>query len=240
MHGTKEQRNWHPVEISILKHIGRHGLTYAECLHASGTRGVKSVEQAVHRLKALRKRTDIVSHRSHRLTYYTLAEPTREKLISMKFDALGSPTHPRILLYRFAMLQLCYRVRPLKRMLTKSDLTHLGLQSLTTGNFTNYYIANYGEKRTLGYACIDRCERGYWERLVRKTDEVAQRHLANEAITELSRRNEFEISVVTPLPEKAERVAERLKTKQQSFPIPVRIVPIPSLLQFVQPLPDPR
>ena len=240
MKRKQQDRNWHPIELSILKHIGLYGLTYADCLFAAGTRGVKTAEQATQRLNALRKRGDLVSHHANRVTYYTLCESARRKLAEMKLDLLGAATHPRVLLHRFAILQLCSRVRPVKRLLTKSDLSRIGLSNLANGNPTNYYLTAYANTRTLGFVCVDRCERGSWDRLVRKTNQVVSRHINNPIIATLIRKHQFEIAVVTALPEKAERVAKRLTSQQQPLPVPVRVVPIPNLLQFVQPLPDPR
>ena len=85
-------------------------------------------------------------------------------------------------------------------------------------------------KPVLGFLRVDMGGHGRWDRVLAKCREDARRHAAMPAVNQAIAADQFEIALVTSLPQKAERLCQALKQLSSLPAIPIRVTSIPELV----------
>jgi hypothetical protein len=233
---------WHPIEEAIIKHIQRYHLTTPEAACAAEVRGMTDPLVATQRLRALAKRGILRrGPLDAEQTCYMLSAEARRQLGNDDDDhhqqqqqAPSQQTKVQHLAFLlFCCLHAAQRVR-----LTADDLKERFPDLYRQHHSSHYYLSSSGPTPCLGFLRVDAGHRGRWDRIVAKVSDDIRWHLSLPVVTELLRTGAFEITVITPLPDKAQRIHEALSLQQEVLPIPVHCVAMPELVNLIRPVPD--
>jgi hypothetical protein len=102
----------------------------------------------------------------------------------------------------------------------------------TTPLISSYYLQESPNKR-VGFLRVDMGGSGRWDRILSKCAEDGRRIITLPTWREAVLAGEFEITLATALPQKAERLSRALQ--ETDSPLPIRIAVIPELLNLIAP-----
>jgi len=236
---NSKKKTRHPIEAAIIAHIARYGVTTAEALLAVEMKGVQEIKQAEERLRAMVRKGDLVEHRQ------LPDEPcfTFSSQAHMEAKACGFPSALRIrsldsLARAYALLAFCCLGPQQRKLLTTTELAaHVsGLRQ--PAQRRSYYLSREDNQLRLGFIRVDAGGHGRWDRIAHKACDDMRKHLAIASLRPLIDKHEFEICVLTALPDKTKKIETLLAEQQKQLPVAYRVVSVPQLINFLRPRPD--
>ncbi len=232
-------RDWHPIEEAIVEHIDRYGLTTPAAAHAAGVKGMNTLAIAEERLNALVRRGDLIAEPlPSTATGFVLSPVAQQRRGREITDRSGKPLSQRMVVERFAFLSFCCLHENRRTKLTHAELRERFADLYRPGSAHHYYVTTEDETPRLGFLRVDIGSYGRWDRIIAKVSEDLRHHLSHALVRTLLEQQAFELTLITPLPEKARRVQEAMAALQNVFPIPVRSIAVPELVNFIRPAPD--
>ena len=224
-------------ELSVLRLTNHYGMSVVEVVHRLpelNGHSSKSIQRLLGRLVRRRLLTEAWLFAGRRC--YLLAAAGFRAIMdpetSRPFDNRSLSEESKI--RRFAMLSFCYLGRTVRMRInpsvTQDASTDLG-SALVTGN----YYMQPGNSTVYGFLRVDMGGDGRWDRVVAKCADDARRIKKIDAWGSHIEAGNFEITIATALPHKAERLSRALGNNPAE--LPVRIAVIPDLLQLIAPLP---
>lgn len=102
----------------------------------------------------------------------------------------------------------------------------------------NYYVDTSSGPPRLGLLRVDPGGCGRWDRVVAKCCEDLRDHERHPGFARLIRGGQFEVTLVTALPQKAERIALAFDAGRVGAPL--RLCAVPELLYLIAPPPERR
>ena len=103
---------------------------------------------------------------------------------------------------------------------------------------SNGYYFQAEPQPVLGFLRIDLAGSGRWDRVLAKCCEDARYHAQASSFQQVIDAGQFEITLVTALPQKAERLCQALRSLDSLPAIPIRVTSIPELVNLIAPPPD--
>lgn len=232
-------RNWHPIEEAIIEHIDRYGLSTVIAAHAAGVKGMNSPVIAAQRLEALMRRGDL-QHQPLPLpvTAYALSPRSRSRLGRSEDSRSSTAPSTRVLTERYAVLAFCCLQAQQRMKLTPQELQQRFADLYRPGRAHRYYFTREGERPRLGFLRVDSGSFGRWDRIAASFADDLRHHLSMALVRRLLDEQSFELTLITALPIKAQRIEQLMAQYRSVLPAPVRIVAIPELVNFIRPAPD--
>lgn len=232
-------RNWHPIEEAIIEHIDRYGLSTAIAAHAAGVKGLQSPMIAAQRLEALVRHGDL-QHQPMPLpvTAYALSPRSRSRLGRSVDSRSGTAPSTRVLTERYAVLAFCCLQANQRIKLTPVELQQRFADLYRPGRAHRYYFTREGKRPRLGFLRVDSGSFGRWDRIAASFADDLRHHLSMALVRRLLDEQSFELTLITALPIKAQRIEQLMAQYRSVLPAPVRIVAIPELVNFIRPAPD--
>jgi hypothetical protein len=132
----------------------------------------------------------------------------------------------------YALLSFCCLSDTPRHRLRANEL-NLGSGGLHRPGMPGTYYFDPAESGRLGLARVDAGQCGRWDRIVQSVREDIRQHQLQPGFRQLTEAHRFEISVLTVLPAKAERIVDALNSCPEANQIPVRVVAQPELLPLV-------
>jgi hypothetical protein len=170
--------------------------------------------------------------------FYLTARGARE-VIGRDSDGRAGPLSEPAKLRAFALLAFCRLAGANRERLSADDLRRL-VSGLDTGGMPSTFYAERSETtRALGFARIDAGGHGRWDRILATVAADRRAFAADPAVRPLLAARGFEVALVTPTAEKAERLRAALADRDPS-PVPVRVVAVPRLLTLAGSIRSPR
>jgi hypothetical protein len=80
---------------------------------------------------------------------------------------------------------------------------------------------------------VDAGRNGRWDRIVQSVNQDRTSHIGFPEFRQFIEARRFEITILTVLPTKAERIARALKSESADNQIPVRVLALPALLPLI-------
>ncbi len=229
----------HPIEVAIIAHIARYGVTTAAALVAVEMKGVQDLKQAQDRLCAMVRKGGLVEHRQ------LPGEPcfTLSSQAHMEVKVSGFPSALRIrsldsLARAYALLAFCCLEPQQRKLLTTTELAAHVSGLGQPAQRRSYYLSREDNQLRLGFIRVDAGGHGRWDRIAHKACDDMRKHLAMASLCPLIDKHEFEICVITALPDKAKNIDALLSEHQKQLPVACRVVSIPHLINFLRPRPD--
>lgn len=135
----------------------------------------------------------------------------------------------------FAILHHCCMKNTRRRRLSSAEIEQYFPDLHRPGLPRNYYITLDTTKPRLGFFRIDVGGRGRWDRVVAKCCDDLHRHWANQAVREFIKRDLFELTLITALPQKAARIQRTLIESNDPRIGMICVQPVPELLNLIAP-----
>ena len=95
------------------------------------------------------------------------------------------------------------------------------------------YYFDASDSNCLGLAQIDVGRMGRWDRIIQTVRKEVGRQLGMEGVNRLLAKSQFEITVITALPQKAQRLTNSMIEYPDLKRIPVKVVACPGLLPLL-------
>ncbi len=105
------------------------------------------------------------------------------------------------------------------------------------GASTSYYVDPEPAKPVLGFLRIDTGGSGHWDRVLKRFRVDLEEYYTHSGFRALVDCGGFEMTLVTALPQKAERLGVALSKHEDMPPVSVRVIAIPDLLYLIAPPP---
>jgi hypothetical protein len=132
----------------------------------------------------------------------------------------------------YAVLHFCcLGKRPIQRLLPE-ELKHSFPDLYRTGMPGAYYFDARGAGR-IGLFRVDGPGHGRWDRIIAAVREDIHLHLRQPGFQRLIAAGRFDITLLTILPAKAERIAGALVKHPEFRHVPVHVVAQPALLSLI-------
>lgn len=129
----------------------------------------------------------------------------------------------------FALLAFCRLTGADRERLSPDDLRRV-VPALDSGGMpTTFYAERSTTTRSLGFARIDVGGTGRWDRVLATVASDLRTFSADPALRPLIAARSFEMTLITAMPEKAERLRASLAETAPS-PVPVHVIAVPRLL----------
>jgi hypothetical protein len=229
---TKKLRNIEERQmLAIVRHIGRYGMatfsTARQLLEFDGC-GLRTVKRA---LKECQRRNWIGSawlDQTRKYWFLQKKGATSALLNVPKTGPLSEPAKIRAA----ALLFFCMNEERPRHLLKPLELQGLLNGEQSSGLPTGFYLDPSGSSR-LGLARVDAGRQGQWDRIIESVRCDIDRLLKNPGLSQINRRGQFEISVITVLPEKAARLRTAMQNYSDLNRISVNVVDCPELVPLV-------
>jgi hypothetical protein len=232
-------RNWHPIEEAIIEHVDRYGITTPKAAWAAGVRGMNNLQVAEARLHALTRRGDLVTlSLPGNCVTYTLSLQSRQRLGQQAAERLSRPPSLRLLAERFAFLTFSCLQDQRRSKLTPVELKERFADLYRHGSAHHFYLTREFGPPRLGFLRIDVGSYGRWDRIIAKASGDLRTHLSMTLVRKLIDEGAFELTVLTALPTKAQKIEQALTERRDALPVPTRCIAIPELVNFIRPAPD--
>jgi hypothetical protein len=227
---TTERRTF--VEDAVLHHVARYRLTVPEAVqHLAACRGRSrgDVLRTLSRLETQRRLTSVWLYAGRR---GYVAKDDKKQAPSQRAPASGLSETAKV--RHFAMLAFCCLGSAPRQRLTRAELV-ARIDGLKSPDCTSPY---YAEADRIGFLRVDAGGHGRWDRILAKSLEDARDHTREPVWRPWIDAGRFEITIVTALPQKAERLCRAMAALDQAPPVPVRITALPELLYLIAPPPS--
>jgi hypothetical protein len=153
----------------------------------------------------------------------------------LKEDRTGPLSEPAKIRAYAILHDCCLSDRPRHR-LTRSELER-HFPTLYEPGLPSSYVFDPEGKGRLGLVRVDAGHQGRWDRIIESLREDVSRHWAHAGFRSVVRAGQFEIVLLTALPQKAERLSQALQAHRDARRIPIRITAIPALLPLIASIP---
>ncbi len=163
--------------------------------------------------------------------YYFLAQERAES------DGRVGPLSELAKIRSYAMLAFCCQSESPRERLTPEEMYKNFPELFCSGMAQSYYLDRSVAQPRLGFLRVDTGGRGRWDRIVNKVRADWEDHWAKAEWRPLIDRGEFEITLITALRQKAERIHTSLMSWSESKSSRIRIGVCPELLNLIAPPP---
>lgn len=221
-------------DLAILEHVFRYRMTVVDALVKLDFFDEKTPHAAKNVLRRLRHGGYLNSAPLFGTRRYYYPTPAAAHAIGQT-EAIARPLPEQTKIDAFGMLIYCCCRLPQQEKLTLGEFQDGFSDLFRQGERPNYYIDTADETKRLGFIRVDRGGFGRWDRLINRCrDDIAKR-CDLPAFRALINRGGFVFTLLTSLPQKAERIEEAVG--DQGFPCKFRVVSIPEMLELVAPSP---
>lgn len=219
------------VIIEVLQHLDRYRLTVLEALERLPVFAGLRSQQVRRVLRKLERRALIASAPLYRGVTYWYLLPRGTQRLGLSADRSGSLSEPAKI-RAYAMLRFCCLSAKPRVRLTRQDIAARLPEFDRPGLPSMYYFESSGSGR-LGITRIDVGHRGRWDRVVQTLRDDIDAHLRRPAWRRLIMAGRFEFTLLTVLPEKADRIRESLAQHPDAGRASVQVIAMPELLPFI-------
>lgn len=229
---TKESTNEllrERVIAAIVAQIARYRLTTfaaLERLTEFAEQGPGAVRRLLHETERRRLIANAPLHAGLRYWYLL---PAGAELAGVKSDRTG-PLTESAKLRAFALLQFCLLEKVRRERLTTEELSRYFPELTRPGLPGTYYFDPVAGRLGLARLDVGRC--GRWDRIVKSVAADVAEHLAYIGFHRLADAGRFEITVLTALRCKANRLETALASLLHRR-LPLRVVALPELLPLI-------
>jgi len=219
------------VITEVLQHIHRYRLTVLEAVEQLPVFTELRSQQVRRVLRKLERRALIAAAPLYRGETYWYLLPRGSQRLDLTDDRSGPLSEPAKI-RAYAMLRFCcLSAQPCVR-LTRHDIATRLPEFDRPGLPAMYYFEAFGLGR-LGIARVDAGHRGRWDRVVQTLREDIDAHLRRPAWRRLIMAGRFEFTLLTVLPEKADRIRESLAQHPDARRANVQVLALPELLPLI-------
>lgn len=238
---TQETTVMSPSQQIVLEHIERYRMTVIPALQS--LRGLKHFgrKRLASTLRDLRRAgylgQGILYHHQR---YFFLTRPKHEPQEAGRANSAIRRTGPlskTAKIRNYALLAFCCLNGTYRRRLTQAELKAHFPHVYRPGLPLNYYVDTSSNPPQLGFVRVDTGGHGRWDRIAARCAADLDTHTQHPGFQEFIERNAFEITLLTALPQKAERLREFITTVHPETAGLVRIVVFPELLNLIAPPP---
>lgn len=216
--------------MDVMRQVERYRITTFDaaqqlaCFEGQGPRSVKAVlKECVHRgwlgnawLDASRR--------------YWFLRPHGAEVLKLTDRRTGPLSEGKAKIGAATMLFFCLLGDRDRQVLTPAEAhSYLGCDH---GTPSTYYFDETGNG-CLGLARIDVGRLGRWDRIVRSVRDDVGRHLDMVGVKRLLAKRQFELTIITAIPQKAERLSKSINEYPELKRIPVKVVACPGLLPLL-------
>ena len=230
------------VRHALLEHIARYRMTVLPAVQQIPVvrhRGRKRIGSYLRQLC----RTQVIGHaplyRNRRYFYITPSDAASHDGIAST-TGLGrrwGPLSERAKITNYAILTFCLLADTYRQRLTASDFQRHFPDLYRPGLPLNYYVDASGSQPHLGFVRVDTGGRGRWDRVLAKCRNDLESHYAHSGFCQFIQREAFEITLITPLPQKARRLSESIAAWSDPRAGMISICTMPELLHLIAPPP---
>lgn len=135
----------------------------------------------------------------------------------------------------YAMLLFCCQGTTSRERLTREELRKHFPTLYDPGRPMNYYIDHSGDSTRLGVLRVDVGGRGRWDRILGKAREDVLKHQGMAGVRDLITNGQFEVTVLTALPQKASRLCDTLASEFHPLDACIRVSSAQELLYLIAP-----
>ena len=227
------------TDMVILRHIARYRLTVGEAIARLPELLQNTAHEIDVRLQRLEDAGFIVStwlYAKRKCFILTNKGANRIRGSVTDRDA-QAPLSEATKVRRFAALTFCCLTSIRRQRLTASELSEHVTGVNGSDADTPYYITLDEAPNRLGFLRVDLGGQGRWDRISAKCQQDVRDHADDPNWLPWIASNRFEVTLVTALPHKAERLHHALSQQERPPPIPIRITAIPELLYLIAPPP---
>lgn len=227
---------------AVLEHLARYRLTV-----------VAAMQQLPHFKRLGRKRTTAVLHqlcRSHEIgaaplyrnrQYFFLEERGFDRLAGAlpqndSRDRYGSLSE-LAKIKNYAILVFCCLSGRQRQRLMPADFHNCFPDLCRPGLAMNYYVDTSGPQPRLGFIRVDTGGTGRWDRVLAKCLHDVTTHEAVPGFRPFIARQAFEVTLITPLLQKARRIAETVNKLDDPRANLIKVSAMPELLNLIAPPP---
>lgn len=220
-----------PRRAALLAHLARYRLTTfatLQRLRSVNSDGPRTIRQLLRASEAAGLIGSAWLHRGMR--YWHLASASAEHL-QLTATAAGPLSEPAKL-RAYALLRFCrWSTRP-RRRLTSEELGQQFPDLYRSGLPQGYYVDLAGDAR-VGFARIDAGHAGRWDRVLQTVRQDVSALWLHPGSRRLLRAGQLEITLLTVLPQKAQRLTAALQNVPDLHRVSVHVVALPELLPLV-------
>jgi hypothetical protein len=132
----------------------------------------------------------------------------------------------------YAMLSFCCELNSDRHKLTRMEMAK-HFPELDRPGLPDRYYFNSENKGRLGLVRYDLGHHGRWDRVVEATKQDIRSHLSEPGIRHLISADRFEISILTVLPQKAQRLRAIIEPHSASLQVPISVYAFPQLIPLI-------
>ena len=218
------------LAFHVLNHVARYRLTTTDALEA-----LELPEMATHKQKhdALKHCTRMGWLGSDWLIrgkryWYLTGSLERFGIVAKRCGPLSEPAKLRA----YAMLSFYCGQNSVRHKLTRIEMAK-HFPELDRSGLPDRYYFNTENKGRLGLVRYDFGHHGRWDRVVEATKRDIRSHLIEPGIRHLISGDRFEISILTVLPQKAQRLRTVFERHSASLRIPIGVYEFPQLVPLI-------
>ena len=141
-------------------------------------------------------------------------------------------------IHNYAMLAFCLLTDAHRERLTSAELQRHFPALHRPGLPMSYYIDTTSGQPRLGFIRVDTGGHGRWDRVLAACRHDLETHWGHPGFQPFIRRQLFEITLITALPQKAQRLRDGLTSGDDWRASVIRIVAMPELLNLIAPPPS--
>jgi hypothetical protein len=144
----------------------------------------------------------------------------------------------RATITRYAFLAFCCLQGATRLKLTREDQQQRFAELYRPARAEHYYLTHEYAKPCLGFLRIDCGNVGRWDRIIAKVSDDLRSHLSLPFVRTLLDSQAFELTIITPLSQKARHIQTAMNDRRGALPVPVRCLAMPELINLIRPSPD--
>lgn len=227
---------------AVLEHLARYRITVLPAVQrmpAFGSFGRKRTAAVLRELCRSRMCGHAPLYRNRR--YFFLAPRGAEAVaVQSRRDERHDPHGPlseQAKIRNYAILAFCCLGGRRRQRLSAADFENCFPRLYRPGLSMSYYVDTSGPQPRLGFIRVDTGGRGRWDRVLAKCRNDLKAHYTDRGFREFIDRQAFEITLITALPQKAQRLAEALAAGRDPTTQMIRISVMPVLLNLIAPPP---
>lgn len=232
----------HSRRQAVLEHLARYRMTVlgaVQQLPDFQRLGRKRTAAFLHQLCRSCELGTAPLYRKHR--YFFLESHGFDRLAvqwgrSASADRYG-PLSESAKIKNYAILAFCCLNGRRRQRLTPADFDKCFPDLCRPGLSMNYYVDTSGTQPRLGFIRVDTGGRGRWDRVVATCLHDVTTHEAIPGFRPFIARQAFEITLITPLPHKARRMAETIGALGDPRANLIQVSAMPELLNLIAPPP---
>jgi len=234
--------NQHKVKDTaqaILRHVNRYAITVTEAVaHLPLFHG--SAEQAEHSLRTLvtdQKLHTTWLYRGRRCYFRTIGRQPAADCPETRWCDEPNRLSEETKIRHFAMLSFCCLASRQRIRLTTHELARL-MPERNAGHLAGQYYFHPSSPAVFGFLRVDMGGIGRWDRILSKCLDDARGHAYSPHWKPFIEAGQFEITLATSLPQKAERLVRALQDLSSPPGVPIRIAAMPELMNLISPPPE--